>query len=363
MKHLILLGLVFFGLSAGAQIGKKPDKVGNGGGVWTCEDPARKVYQILFRDTFEARSQFGLTLPDLKIPVEDAIKTWKLWIDVNLPDHAQISAEIDAAEKMIQWTDDELTVIDDAFEKLKPHALRCPEGKWEPRQLANYTEEGYLLISREYFFSPLFTDLDRAALFIHEGVYTYLRARDGDQNSVRARRIVGYVLSDLPDAEKVSKILEVIGQGGGVDDGGDDDDVEPANGYICGLKPGEHNALYISEAVKEADARAAVIKACKDGENPFKNHPGMGGDGLGFPDFGQDIGPGSECKEVKVRCEPFTSAVKSVTCKYMAGFHEKVWYEGKGRTALEAQHDAINRCMTATGDEHGCYRGEQLTCK
>lgn len=337
-----------------------PDRIGNGGGVWVCEDDQSRIHDIMFMDVFEARREYQLTLPETNGSPLELVQSQKSWIEKSLQNGAEINKHISYVEKNITWIEDIINLIPDGANKISPHPSTCKQGDWTAVQLVNFTEDFRILVRRELFESEFLTNMERAAVYLHEGLYSYLRTSSGDTTSVRARAVVGYLLSDLSDAEKTVRIQKVLQQ-----------DVTnpqptPANTWICGIKPDSHTALYIAEDSLVANAKAAAIKACIDGENPFGKNPGFPGV-PGIPSIPGgpsvfDFGPGSNCKETKVLCEAVTSQAKNKTCTIVTRFDQKT-FTGSGRTSLEAQKETMNICLANTGLEHECYSASNLICK
>ena len=345
--RIIILSLLAFIFSVSSATGRMPDKVGNGGGVWTCQDASGTIHDLMFMDVFEARREYQLTLQEISISPLDEVKLVKQWITTHLPQHQNINKHIEYVEKNITWIQDIINLIPDAANKITPHPSLCKQGDWVATQLVNFTEDFRVLIRKELFDSPLMTDLERAAVYLHEGVYSYLRTEFNDQTSVRARAIVGFLLSDLADDQKVKRIHDVIAQ----NNNPTNPEPPPVDGYVCGIKPEKMSALYIYVDQSEQVAREKVLQACKDGEQKFPSWPGD------IPAF--EIP--NECKPAKILCEEFSGNQKSTTCSYKSRIHE-VDYSGRGRTPLEAKHDAIAKCLTTSGHEWDCYGVENFTC-
>lgn len=318
-----------------------PDRIGNGGGVWMCEGSAGEIFDLMFMDIFEARREYQLNIPEVTESYSIVIQKQKDWIVKNLSKGAQIQDHVEYVEKNITWIEDIIVSIPDAANKITPHPSLCKQGKWAPVQLVNFTDDFRILVRRELFESPLLTDMERAAVYLHEGIYSYLRTEFGDQNSVRTRAIVGILFSDLSDSEKIQRIMKVLNQENSKPQ-------EPVvEGYICGLKPESYSALYTVEAKEEAKARKEVVEVCKEGEKPFPDFP--------LP------GPGMKCKEIKVSCEKITNQERNRICRLKNFFGDKT-YEGRGRTRLEAQKEAMTQCLSTEGSESDCYRSENMSC-
>ena len=187
--------------------------------------------------------------------------------------------------------------------------------------------------------------------------HSYLRSELNDTNSVRARALVGVLLSDLKSDEKIARFSKILGQ----------DPLVPefpaAKSWMCGIKPGLRTALYVLESNSKMKAIEGAVEACKKGENSgiptmpdipgLPGFPGMGGAG--------DFGPGRDCKETKVLCEEVLTSEKKKSCEMESSFVDKI-YRGLGRTNLEAQKEAINQCLSYEGSEARCYDFGKMRC-
>jgi hypothetical protein len=212
MKSLTLSILV---LLAAHQVAEAaPPRVGNGGGVWTCEDRNTKnIRWLRFVDLFEAENEFGLKIANQQGG------PWEVLND-KLIEISRVSPNLDRLLQAHPVFFDEvihflpkssgLTVIEDAEIRVRPLPETCEDGYLYYGQLANFTFDGRLLISSKYWKDPSFTDLERAALLVHEAVYKALREGMGDKNSSRVRQIVGILFSNLSDSQKSGKIDAVL---------------------------------------------------------------------------------------------------------------------------------------------------------
>ncbi|MEZ0391910.1 MAG: hypothetical protein ACAH59_06825 [Pseudobdellovibrionaceae bacterium] len=324
--------------------GKAGDKVGNGGGVWVCEGPQLEIFDILFMDVYEARREYKLNLPESDLSDLEIVRIQKPWIEKFLLEPRQFLKHIEYVEKNVTWIDDVIIQIPDGANKTSPHPTLCKQGEWKAVQLVNFTDDFRILVRRELFESSFMSNLERAAVYLHEGIYSYLRSEAGDSTSVRARAIVGFLLSDLPNQEKVERIQKTLQQSGPPED-----PPPPSQGWICGIKPQKFSALYIGENSAQQKAKESALKACQDGENHMPP---------GFPFPGEPLG---DCKAEKILCEAILSAEKSKSCKLDLSPFGKI-YEGVGRTRLEAQKEAMNQCLAVEGIESKCYDGDDLTC-
>jgi hypothetical protein len=373
----VLFSLVAFTTLASLPVRAMPDRIGNGGGVWVCEDAAHTMYDIMFMDVFEARREYQLNLPETQVAPADLVQTQKAWIQQFLKDPHTLIKNIEYVEKNVTWIDDVINLIPDGANKISPHPSTCKQGDWVPVQLVNFTDDFRVLVRRELFDSPMMSNLEKAAVYLHEGIYSYLRTEFGDTTSVRARAIVGFLLSDLGDADKLARIQKVLDQKEPAPA------PTPAGSFICGIKPDTYTALYIHEAATAEAAKKAVIQDCIDGENPFSHFLGPGFPGVpsapggtppeappGFPGFpggggfpGGDFTPARNCKENKVLCEAVTSSAKTKTCTLTSRFINTQVYTGTGRTSLEAQKESITACLAREGSESTCYDASNMNCQ
>ncbi len=218
---LALHALAVLLLPAFAQAGTK---VGNGGGGWICrEQSTYDVRWLVSVDLFEARAEFGLRIPKVSELNEWEILRQKVaFIRAEVPELSLlIERDVHAfLERVIVLPDgSDLTKIDDGEIRVKPSPTSCVAGYLYYAQIANYTNDGRLLINGELWNEPKFSNTDRGALLLHELVYKAMRERGGDLTSARSRRIVGLLFSDLPPQKIRAAISPMLpnegGKGGG----------------------------------------------------------------------------------------------------------------------------------------------------
>lgn len=323
-----------------------PDRIGNGGGVWVCESSTHEVFDILFMDVFEARREYQLNLAETDAQPTALVKEKEVWIQKFMPNQSDIVKYIDYVEPNITWIDDVINFIPDGANKISPHPSLCKQGDWKAVQLVNFTDDFRVLVRRDLFQSPYMSNLEKAAVYLHEGIYSYLREKYHDTTSVRARAIVGFLLSDLPDQQKLERIQKILA-----------DDVQtPApepvpQTWICGLRPDSSSPVYIAEDRQKEIAQTKAVENCLTGQRP----PGFP---IGFP----FPGPQMNCKADLVFCEAVASQVKSKWCVItIRGIQDKS-YKGYGRTNLEAQKETSNMCMASEGDSHDCKSTYSMQC-
>lgn len=212
MKSLTLSIFVLLTVCLSAEAA--PPRVGNGGGVWTCENrTTKKIRWLRFVDLFEAENEFGFKVANLQGG------PWEILND-KLIEISEVSKNLDRLLQANPVFFDEvihflpkssgLTVIEDAQIRVRPLPEQCEDGYLYYGQLANFTFDGRLLISSKYWKDASFTDVERGALLVHEAVYKALREGLGDKNSSRVRQIVGILFSTLSDSQKSLKIDAVL---------------------------------------------------------------------------------------------------------------------------------------------------------
>lgn len=215
------------------------------------------------------------------------------------------------------------------------------------------------------------SELERSAVYFHEGIYSYLRTEFGDTDSKRARKMVGYLFSNLDDTQKSLKLMKIF------EDPNNVNPIDP-KGWVCGVRPGSFKPLYIFEALTKSLATKGAVEACKKGEDPFHGHAGNPGDPSnlpgfpggppeGFPGFPGGLpgsqfpgGPGADCKEDLTVCEEILTTKDVFVCE-LSGF--SIVYVGKANTLLAAQKNAEKQCFINGESYATCQDGKKITCK
>jgi hypothetical protein len=369
LNQIILLVFVIC-LSFFTEIVKAvPDKFGNGGAVWSCETQNADIMDLMLIDIDEARRELKLNVPETTMNHIPYLQEKKEWIKKNLSFQFVLMPHIEYVEQNINWIEGEMILVPDIKNVSKPSPALCKGGRWEARTVVNFGDDGRVLAAKELFDSPFLTEMERTALYLHEGVYSYMRTEYGDQDSLRSRKIVGYIMSDKADAVKIENINKILS----ITNPNPTPAPQPqVSGYICGIRPGTFRPLYIAEKKTEAEARTATLKSCVDGEKigfpfPFDipgappGFPGFpGGDGGGG--VGGGFGPERDCKDTRVTCEAFSSSSQKYTCEIKDGFGNERVYVGTGRTMLEAQKKAGDKCVAGGSGDSTCYDSRDMDC-
>ncbi len=292
------------------------DRVNNGGGLWGCVGSDTRLRRAMLVDLFEAENEFGLDV--IKSASGLAPEIAKYQIDLLTAANAGLGngflRSLETVLKKIRPVNGILTFVDDALYRLSPHPDQCSPGKWEYLQFANYTQQDQVLIRDDLWKSTLVSEIDRAALLTHEAVYLWLRKEKKDQDSVRARQIVGILFSTLPASEKNTEILNVLNQQ-------DDDPLLKA--WACTVDNTHESSTFIGFGNLMIEAQSAALETCKSNS------------GNGFFCSGS-----TSCEEAKTSAEIWFCQVDNT--------HESKTFSGKGRTKVEAQYGAKKACQSGS---------------
>lgn len=178
---------------------------GNGGGVWVCQNQnaLSTVRKIELVDFYEAEKEFKLVLKKhTDLDAESILDLYKYRIyeiDKNLAN--RLEPYFLKLQKNLNLVDTDLEVIDDSLFRVRPNQSWCEGGTISYQQMANYTNYGSILINDNLFNHGQFSEVEKAGLYLHEVVYSYLREKSLDKDSQRARKIVGVVASTLTTEE------------------------------------------------------------------------------------------------------------------------------------------------------------------
>jgi len=175
-------------------------ETGNGGGAWVCYNPSGTIRWAQSVDLYEAEhtsiERLSIERTNL-IPVNKqvALATAKI-LEADRETFEAVTAKIKENGALLVPTSMKLYVIDDANLHGEPDPDDCKGGKIEYGQVANYTEDGKILLATKLYDAMGRNSLtDQAALILHEAIYALLRERYTVNDSVKARKIVGYLFS------------------------------------------------------------------------------------------------------------------------------------------------------------------------
>ncbi len=349
-KQLLLLTTVF-SLGAFATTAYAGDKIGNGGGLWACQNAQADLISGTLLDLFEATQEFGYpimttTLTD-PYQISDSVlnKYRQEWPEFA----AKIASHMAAVLSNKHFVDAVVEKIDDAKPPISPLPNQCHGGVWNFVQFANYKDDGQLLIRNDLWNSSALGAIDKAALLWHEAVYRWLRTDYQDDNSIRSRKIVGLVFSTLSTDEISLEVRKVVW---GTSSSSPAPTPAPSprpnpmptpgaelpeGKFICVIDENMRNTPYMVVSDSEFDASTRAEMACKNG--PMSNF----------------------CSDASLNCEPLTAKI-TWQCKTTNHYSGHLFI-GRGRAQLEAKYNAQIACLAqSSGSEFACANRSMMDC-
>lgn len=198
---LLILFLQFYSLLAAAG-----NEHGNGGGAMVCRDQNNKIVSAELLDLFESRS-IGLTFPEIAKSPEIYIQSGLHRISMNNPFlGARVRKALKDNQKIVIEVPEGIAVAPpvDAHPWLYKEGCAL-EGVAQYRKLPD--GERIFLNTR---ILKTMSNLDQAALWLHEAIYRVLRETDGDQDSIRTRHYVSLALRNESLIKQVPSQNHVI---------------------------------------------------------------------------------------------------------------------------------------------------------
>jgi hypothetical protein len=190
--------------------------VGNGGGSWTCRSNSADdtLIWVQLVDLSEARREFNQPVPVTGDMPAGAIPDPRAWLAAGdrylswaeskiktanpnfYAEYLRRKADL-LANRIFVPADSDFDHTSDILHHTRPDDSTCVNGHimQEPEQLANFTDMGHLEINGKLWYDHSLSEIDRAALFVHEIVYWIFRDFSHDTDSLRTRVIVGYLFS------------------------------------------------------------------------------------------------------------------------------------------------------------------------
>ena len=311
------------------------DKINNGGGLWACS--ANDVLQsAVLVDLYEASIEFDLK-PIVPTAVEPlAIVHERLsYLSMELPALGQkLVPYLNEVLQKTRYINANLVPIDDSLHRVSPQASSCPLGKWEYVQFADFAEYNsnlsQVLIRKDLWESPVIAPLDKSALIWHEAVYRWLRVEYHDENSVRARQIVGYLYSQLPTVLMQQQIDSVLSES-------KKPPIPVEKKWMCMITNFHQSKYYSAYGDSNKEARVKTMQTCQANSS------------------------GTFCSEAEVRCDSFETSQESWSCEYKNN-HTNQSYFAKGRSNIEAEYRVRTACAEA-GNGFFCMSTNEISCE
>ena len=215
---IFLLAIAVSALQSQLQAG---DGAGNGGGAWICQNGDQTTRWIRLVDLYEA--EHGSSVSIRRFEGKDygeilSIVSGQSAYFFNGDVHQTVLSNLEKIEERREDIQVDLSSINDLYPTDVNHRSipfppeECPMGSISYVQLANFTENGTILINHRFFNDPELSEVDKAALMFHEAVYEFLRTK-GETDSYNTRRIVGFAFSDLDDAAIRRNIDDILNDG------------------------------------------------------------------------------------------------------------------------------------------------------
>jgi len=185
---------IFFASFTFANAG---DKVGGGGAAVVCGKSGGKAASVKLLDLYQAELEGKLTIVRSALSKEVQIR--------KALQHIQKYLAFDVTEAIQRIKIDYLAPnirLNQPYD-LGSTAVQIEDGctlEW----VAYYDTTDRLQIVTKYFNQMSMTD--KAALFVHEGIYKLAREKSDETNSERSRRIVGLIFSAVPNAYEIRAI-------------------------------------------------------------------------------------------------------------------------------------------------------------
>lgn len=294
------------------------DKVGNGGGLWTCSF-RQNLTQGMLVDLYEAEEEFSLELiSSIETDPFKIVNERNNYIKINLPIfYNPWNQKLTESLNKIHFVNSELTIVEDALYRIKPLSSRCSEG-WSYTQFANYTNQDQILIRDDLWKNPIINPIHKAALVWHEVIYAWLRDQYHEKDSVRARQIVGLLFSKLPQnimQEKMNVILNSIPN-------------QPDQPYwFCVIRNMYSFKYFANYGLNQMEASTKATQACNEGQ--FSSH----------------------CDEYNIKCEQILNQNSKVTCQIKNYVINKSYF-ANGLIHLEAEFKVRDLCSHESDPVH-----------
>jgi hypothetical protein len=196
-----VLLMMQFASSAMAVDGK-----GNGGVSVVCRDAAGKITSAEILDLFEGRNQFGLNYPTGGTDVDTLVELAQLKMVGKADFLIQFRSVLSDVRAGLVFLPRGvgLTPTDDAFPTITRKGCHF-------EQLANYRDEDSKIYVDQEIYNKL-SQVDRAALIIHEVIYKLARVNQNEVSSVRSRKLTSQVLALNSNQGVIDSLMASIGK-------------------------------------------------------------------------------------------------------------------------------------------------------
>jgi hypothetical protein len=191
MKAYLIGGLMTYVVASMSGEVLAGDK-GNGGYSVVCRDDSGFINTAELLDIYEGRVLYKRNYAVDQNSVEDLIEIARIRVSQYAAFQNKLDKELASIEQNLIFVPvgNELEPTDDAFPAIKKKGCKF-------EQLANYQDSGELLVSQEIY--DRLDNVNKAALIVHEAIYSYRRKALGETTSVNTRKLVGQLLAANAD--------------------------------------------------------------------------------------------------------------------------------------------------------------------
>jgi hypothetical protein len=177
------------------------DGVGNGGVSVVCRYPNGRIKSAELLDLFEAKlPPYNLSYSSASTDIETRLELVQLKMVSNQKFLLDFQSELPKVRTKIlpMPRDVGIEPTNDAFPMI--HKKGC---KFE--QVANYAEDGNIYLDQEIF--DAMDELNQAALYAHETIYSIARTNVGELSSKRSRQLTAQVLASNGTTEVIRGLM------------------------------------------------------------------------------------------------------------------------------------------------------------
>lgn len=190
-----------------------PRVIGNGGGIWACNNAQGEMQYGILVDLYEAEVEFDLPVirGNRGDTIEGVFQLRRKWLKQNWPElEEKLSPYLERVLVGKTLVNANLRKIEDVFNRIEPGYDYCSQGPVTYQQLANFTFDGRIIVSQSLWNSSRIAAVNKAALLFHEAIYLMLRETKGDTDSVNTRYITGVLFTTLQATEMKNKIEKIL---------------------------------------------------------------------------------------------------------------------------------------------------------
>ncbi|WPU63496.1 hypothetical protein [Peredibacter starrii] len=197
MKNIFLIaGLLALSLNSFAS-GEK----GNGGYSVVCRDENNFILSAELLDIYEGKTIYKLEYPTAG--ENFAVDTLLTVAKYKMKEHTTFSSKLEKELALVDQNmlfiplGNELESTDDAFPVIKRRGCKF-------EQLANYTDEGELIVSQEIY--DELDNVNKAAFRLHEAIYSLRRKSRGDETSEATRRLTAHIMAKNGNQKTIDRL-------------------------------------------------------------------------------------------------------------------------------------------------------------